>query len=481
MTHAVEVSDFAVESASGTRLLAPISLRVSAGTVAALTGPSGAGKTTLMRAILGHLPVGAAPVSGSIRVAGQDVFALDALALRSWRRRHIAFVSQDPGAALNPMMRISGLLREAGPRSTDLEQVGVLERVGLPARYLRRRPGELSGGEQRRIALAVALIRQVEVLVVDEPLAGLHGQLSNDIAGLLRSLATEAGVGVVVSGHNTRVLHQLADDVVSVGAAPAAPERLPVRMLDSGEPGPISLRARGIAATAGRKTLLGSVDLEIAAGEAVAVVGPSGAGKTTLSRVLAGIHTAASGSLEVDGRALAVGRGRRSRRDRRRIQLIPQNPLSTLNPRHTVLQALSRPLRLNGISSRTEIATRAASLLADVDLPADMLGRLPDELSGGQRQRVAIARALAGEPDVLICDEITSALHAATAESVMDLVERTQITRGIGVLVVSHDMAVVARYCRRIVVLADGVVVEHGDTATVLAEPIAPQTKVLVV
>lgn len=477
MTSGIVVEELAVRTTTGAELLAPVSLRVPPGAITALTGPSGAGKTTLMRAVLGHLAAGTVRASGSVHVHGQDVFALDRVALQVFRREHLAYVGQDPGAALNPARRIRSLFAEAAPRTGRAEQSAALERVGLPERVLRSRPGELSGGEQRRVALALALVRGAGVLVVDEPLAGLHGQLRNDIADLLRSLADGGEVAVLVSGHDTTILHRLADDTVSLGvhrAPPPARAALP----DPPAGAEVVLRADGISARAGRRVLLESVDLTVRAGEAVAIAGPSGAGKTTFARVLAGLHPDASGTLAVHGRPLGIGARRRTRRDRRRIQLIPQNPLSTLNPKRTVLQTLSRPLRLSGVRSR-EITGRAAALLRDVGLDPGMLSRYPDELSGGQRQRVAIARALAAAPEVLICDEITSALDAETAAAVMGVVDRTRAETGITVLVISHDISVVTGHCHRIVVLADGKVVEAGDTATVLAEPGTSDTRAL--
>ncbi|WP_280508025.1 ABC transporter ATP-binding protein [Nocardia flavorosea] len=479
MTTGVVVEELSIRARTGAELLVPTSFRVEPGTITAITGPSGAGKTTLMRAVLGHLAAGTIRVSGSVHISGQDIFALDRAALQTFRREHLAYVGQDPGAALNPAMRIRALLAEAAGRSAPAEPAAALERVGLPQHMLRSRPGELSGGEQRRVALASALVRGVAVLVVDEPLAGLHEQLRNDIAALLRSLAAEEKVAVLVSGHDTATLHRLADEVICLGEPRAA---LLSRLPATAVPGPVvdevALRAEAIAARAGSRLLLESVDLTVGAGESVAVVGPSGAGKTTMARVLAGLHPQASGRLEVNGRRLGVGAARRSRRDRRRIQLIPQNPLSTLNPKHTVLQTLSRPLRLSGTRSR-EVAGRAAALLQQVELDPAMLHRYPDELSGGQRQRVAIARALAAAPEVLICDEITSALDADTAAAIMGVIDRTRADRGISVLVISHDMSVVAGHCHRILVLAGGRVVEAGDTAAVLAEPSTPQTRAL--
>ncbi|MFI5717142.1 ABC transporter ATP-binding protein [Nocardia sp. NPDC051750] len=476
MTTGVVVEELSVRARSGTELLAQTSIQVPPGTITAITGPSGAGKTTLLRAVLGHLADGTTRAHGSVHVCGQDVFALEPRALQVFRREHLAYVSQDPGAALNPTMRIGSLLAEAAARRpTRAEQIAALGRTGLPERVLRSRPGELSGGEQRRVALALALARGAGVLVVDEPLAGLHGQLRNEIAELLRTLAADDKVAVLVSGHDTSALHRLADEVISLGTARATLR--PAALAEHAPEDKVAFRATGLSARAGRRTLLESVDLTVGAGESVAIAGPSGAGKTTLARVLAGLHTAASGTLEVNGRTLGIGSAR-SRRDRRRIQLIPQNPLSTLNPKRTVLQTVSRPLRLSGVPRRA-VPGRADALMRQVELDPALLHRYPDELSGGQRQRVAIARALAAAPEVLICDEITSALDTETAAAIMRMVDRTRIDTGIGVLVISHDMSVIAGHCHRMLVLADGVVVEAGTTGTVLGEPGTSHTRAL--
>ncbi|MEU2174403.1 ATP-binding cassette domain-containing protein [Nocardia sp. NPDC019219] len=663
----VAVAGLTVLGPDGRELAGPATFRIPAGTVTALTGPSGSGKTTVMRALLGQLPSATARATGSVSVAGHDVFALDRAALHRFRRRHIAYVGQDPGSALNPLLRVRALLREVAPRAPESTLTDTLALVGLSPDYLRRRPGELSGGQQRRVALARALIRRTGVLVLDEPLAGLHGALRTDIAGQLAALARERSAAILLSGHDTALVHSIADDIVELGAIlpasihpvrvsgspgkssvePEHPVRAnglpgkrsaesehPVRMSGSpgkssgvagaesehsveasglpgkssgvaaeqersvqvsglpgrssgvagaesehavrvdgslgqssgaavepryqvqgngspertfgasaepgtrplsatsadpaasrtiadvptaGEPaepvaaasgarqsrpdfdrarngsagslpaaddrpqGDVVLRAAGISASIDGHRVLTDIDLALAAGSALAVVGASGAGKTTLARVIAGLHASATGALELGGTPITVGANRRIRYGAGGIQLVTQNPRSALNPRRTVAQTLGRPLRRIGRVARRDLARRITELLAAVELSADLAARYPHELSGGQRQRVALARALAAEPAVLLCDEITSALDHHTAAAIMALLDRIRTERGTALLIITHDMALVAEYCPTLLVLDQGRIVETGDTETVLAAPTHNATSELLV
>ncbi|MGK8522180.1 ABC transporter ATP-binding protein [Nocardia asteroides] len=562
----VSVEDLTVLGPDGRELAGPATFRIPAGTVTALTGPSGSGKTTVMRALLGQLPSAAARTTGSASVAGHDVLALDRAALHRFRRRHIAYVGQDPGSALNPLLRVRALLREVAPDAPRSLLTETLALVGLSPEYLHRRPGELSGGQQRRVALARALIRGTGVLVLDEPLAGLHGALRTDIAGQLAGLARERSAAILLSGHDTALVHSIADDIVDLGAGRPAVRRVrPDRVSrkatavtagafaaldgpgrrasaalsgaaepdgaqpgttsvagtvsngrpmpdtagpDGGEPAdgrapradaanrhddqrsPLSeiegqpahvLRAQRISALIDGHQVLADIDLALGAGSAVAVVGASGAGKTTLARVIAGLHHGASGSLTLRGAPITVGPRRRIRYGAGGIQLVTQNPRSALNPRRTVAQTLGRPLRRIGRVPRRALGRRITELLAAVELSADLATRYPYELSGGQRQRVALARALAAEPAVLLCDEITSALDHATGTAIMALLDRIRAERGTALLIITHDMALVAEYCRRLVVLDHGRIVESGDTRTVLAAPAHSATSALLV
>ncbi|MGQ4616526.1 ATP-binding cassette domain-containing protein [Nocardia sp. R7R-8] len=488
-------------------LAGPATFRIPAGTITALTGPSGSGKTTVMRALLGQLPSAAARATGSASVAGHEVFTLDRSALQLFRRRHIAYVGQDPGSALNPLLRVRALLREVAPHASESTLTDTLALVGLSPDYLRRRPGELSGGQQRRVALARALIRRTAVLVLDEPLAGLHGALRTDIAGQLAALARERSAAILLSGHDTALVHSIADDIVELGVV-RSPSLLPAR--GNGTPPPpdlaaaaeraqtcnghrsaavsadnqapeVVLRAEGISATIDGHQVLADIDLALAAGSALAVVGASGAGKTTLARVIAGLHHSATGSLELCGDSIAVGANRRIRYGAGGIQLVTQNPRSALNPRRTVAHTLGRPLRRIGRVARRDLSRRIAELLAAVDLSADLAARYPHELSGGQRQRVALARALAAEPAVLLCDEITSALDHTTAAAIMALLDRIRSERDTALLIITHDLALVAEHCPRLLVLDHGRIVESGYTGTVLAAPAHNATSELLV
>ncbi|WP_234012423.1 ATP-binding cassette domain-containing protein [Nocardia cyriacigeorgica] len=484
----VVVNGLVVVGSNGQKLLGPISFRAGAGSVTAVTGPSGCGKTTLLRLLTGQLPEANARVEGSVAVAGREVLTLGSARLRVFRRDRIAYVGQDPGSALNPLMRVRTLLAEVARDSAEVTLLDALHQVGLSADHLDRRPDELSGGQQRRVALARALVRRTDILVLDEPFAGLHATLRSEIAGVISGIAA-TGVTVLLTGHDTGTVHAIADQVVELGSVSAREGR-------TAAPAPgdesIVLRAQGVGASINGNQVLSGIDFALARGSALAVVGASGAGKTTLARVLAGLHRAAEGSLDLDGARLPFAVARRNVRVRNGIQLVTQNPKSALNPRRTVAQTLARPLRRTS-SNRTEpvpgsittrmrhrlldrpskeqLRERITALLESVELDPGTAARYPHELSGGQRQRVALARALAADPAVLVCDEITSALDHATADAIMSLLDRIRTERGTALLLITHDMTVVAAHCPDVLVLDHGRPVESGPTATVLTAP----------
>ncbi|MGV9412726.1 ABC transporter ATP-binding protein [Nocardia sp. NPDC003693] len=501
--------------AAGDRFLVrEAGFRVEPGRLLALTGPSGSGKTTLLRALLGLLPPETARRSGRVAVLGADVFALTPDDLRELRRTRIAFVGQDPGSSLNPRMRVRTLVRELA--SDPAAVAPLLREVRLPAdaRFTARRPGALSGGQQRRVALARALARHPDLLLLDEPTAGLHPSLRDEIGDLLVHLARDRALAVVFACHDTDLVSRIADDVydltpphpsgvsaraVHTGRTPPATDPLGSRSDAAGShaavpaescavtPGAESsdsqsdslLAVRGLRVWSGGAQVLRDIDFAVGAGAAAGIVGPSGAGKTSLVRAMVGLQPAGGGVIELAGRPLRAASARRKREERRRIQLVPQNPLGALNPSRTVAATVGRPVLLHRRRPRREVPARVAELLDQVGLGAEFGARYPHELSGGQRQRVSIARALAADPDVLICDEVTSALDARTATAIMDLLSTLRARHTLTLILIAHNLPLIAAHTDTVLVLDAGRPVESGPTPTVFANPSHEVTRAL--
>ncbi|MFB7674763.1 ABC transporter ATP-binding protein [Kitasatospora purpeofusca] len=472
----------------GTALLTDATLTLTPGRVTAVTGPSGAGKTTLLHALVGALPPDARVTAGDLTVLGHDILALPPAELRRLRRHRLALVGQDPGSGLNPRMRVGRIVTEtaADRRATSVPELLRAVRLPVGEGIENRRPGSLSGGQQRRVALARALARKPAILLLDEPTAGLDAALRDDIADLLRELAGRDHLAVALTSHDPDFVARCADEVLDLRPhhlpAPAARRTAPAPAPSSGlvperVTKPVlevaALTARVGTGRAGREVFTG-LDLGLAPGTLTGVTGPSGCGKTTLLRSLAGLHRPEAGSVLLGGEPLAPTYRRRSREQRRRVQLVPQNPLGALNPARTVGATLARPLKLHFATPADRCEERVAELLTAVGLTPDHARRHPHELSGGQRQRVSVARALAAEPDVLLCDEITSALDAGTAEGIMALLRELRDERGLAIVLVSHDLPLVSAHADTVLPLGGPGPDPHAQRGPAEAEAEAP-------
>ena len=560
---------------TGPDVVSEVSFTVQAGQVLGLVGESGSGKTTVVLALLGHARRGLSISSGEVRVDGVDLLRLPAAKLRAVRGARVAYVPQDPSAALNPALRVGTQLKEAiRVHPGAVEDPGgrireVLQEAQLDATpdLLRRYPHQLSGGQQQRVGLAMAFACRPSLIVLDEPTTGLDVSTQRHVLDTIRSLCAAYGVAAVYVSHDLAVVGGLVTDVavmysgriIEVGSTarvfgdplhpytrgllkavpsplqatrltgidgqPPRPGRRPAGCsfaprcgfatgeCRSQQPEPVLIDARavrcmrvaqvresstGVAAALssvaaaagevpvlslrevsagyGRRPALTGVDLDVPAESCVAVVGESGSGKTTLARCIVGLHRNWTGDISFEGTSLAASTRDRPKQILRRVQYVFQNPYTSLNPRKTVGQIVAQPLEQYLRLGYRERSQRAARALADVSLAADFLSRYPDQLSGGERQRVAIARALVVEPDLLICDEVTSALDVSVQAVIVELLRGLQAERRIAMIFITHNLALVRSIAQSVVVLREGAVVEAGPVGQVLDRPADPYT-----
>ncbi len=564
-----------------------LSFRMDAGEAMGLVGESGCGKSTVALSIVRYLGRAGRLVRGRILFEGRDLATLDERELRAVRGRRIAMVYQDPMASLNPVMTVGRQLMEVptihegvGAAAAHTRALEMLREVKLadPATIMTRYPHQLSGGQQQRIVIAMALIAEPALLVMDEPTTGLDVTVEAAVLDLVRELRRRRRTAILFISHNLGTVVRVCDrigvmyrgELVEEGSvrqiftdprhpytrglldclpalgrdkrhAPLVPIPGQLEPTFARPPGcgfaarcvhvdrarctsaPIPLRPRdgarghrvacvraaelapwtrrrpdGTAADAAgasdpmistqrlsqlyhpRSGLFGAgrapvralrdVDVVAGRGQTLAIVGESGCGKSTLAKVLAGIEVATDGHVRLDGAEIG---------GRRKLQMVFQNPESTLNPSHTVGYAIGRALRRLRDGAPADPSAGVARLLEIVKLAPELARRKPRQLSGGEKQRVAIARALAGDPDVIVADEPVSALDVSVQATIVNLLAELQAAHGTTLVFISHDLAVVRYLADHVAVMYLGAVVEFGRVGSVFAPPYHPYTEAL--
>ena len=512
-----------------------LDLDIRPGETVALVGESGSGKSTIADAIIGLLPDNATISAGQVLVAptATDSAAgrLDVVSATEVQRQHlrgrvIGLIPQDPMVGLNPTQRIGVQVAEAvrlcgvDRRHVGAEVLAYLQRAGIDDPELRagQYPHELSGGLRQRVLIAIALAGEPQLIIADEPTSALDVTVQAKILDHLENLVLESGIALLIITHDLAVAADRSDRVVvlqhgriveqgSPSDILVAPREPYTRRLIAAAPG-LAHDGRIVPCyptvestpsdeapilvltdvskdygSAGRGTAfraLDEVSVTVARGRTHALVGESGSGKTTTARIALGLERPDSGRVVLDGTDITGLRWRQTRHLRQRVQLVHQNPFSSLDPRFTIGQTVTEPLVSFGIGNRRARSRRAVELLDQVSLPTWYLDRLPGELSGGQRQRVAIARALALEPELVLLDEPVSALDVSVQQQILDLLTELQTRLGVSYLFISHDLSVVAQISHTVSVLSRGRVVESGTVAAVFGRPISPFTHELI-
>jgi len=478
------------------------------GTVA-LVGESGSGKSVTALSILGLLPSNAR-VSGQILFDGKDLRQLSPRELRALRGAGISMVFQEPMTSLNPVFSIGFQIGEAlrehlvvSRREARGRVLELLREVGLSDADAKidRYPFQLSGGEQQRAMIAMAIACEPKLLIADEPTSALDVTVQKQILDLIAALQARRRMAMLFITHDLALVSQIAERVIvmrqgeireqgTVKQVFGAPRDEYTRMLLDARPridtirtrrrqgdAPVMLEARGLAKNFDGVAAVKGASFKLARGRTLGLVGESGSGKTTLGLMVTRLHEPSGGELRFHGEdARAMPR----LAFKRRVQIVFQNPYASLNPRFSIGATLTEPMRLHGIGAdQAERRALATELLAKVGLPASALYKYPHEFSGGQRQRIAIARALTLKPELLICDEAVSALDVSIQAQLLKLLRELQEESAMSYLFISHDLAVVKSMADEVMVMKDGEVVEMASAEEIYSAPKHPYTRTL--
>ena len=514
-TPLLEVSGLTVAYGDADPVVRDISFSVEAGNMTAIVGESGSGKTTSAMAALDLLGPSGTVLSGSIRFKGQELSGLTNAEWRRLRGTRIGLVPQDPNNSLNPLKTIGASVEDGleihgvgDGAERRRKAIALLERVGIddPERRYNQYPHELSGGMKQRVLIAAAVALEPEVLIADEPTSALDVTVQKTILDLLDEMRAELGLGIIFITHDLAVAGDRADDVVimergrvvehgPVSQVLTNPQQDYSKRLLANVPSlavadayrrpPVTpetlLTVSGLAKRYGDFTAVEDISFDVARGSTHALVGGSGSGKTTTGRAISMFNQPTAGSITLDGTELTGLSPKQQRGLRRRVQMVYQNPYSSLDPKMRVGEIVAEPLRNLAGASKREALTRADEFLDRVALdPARFANRTPAQLSGGQRQRVAIARALIVQPELVVLDEAVSALDVTVQAQILELLEDLQRELGLTYVFISHDLAVVRQISDTVSVFSRGRQVEYGATNDVFAHPKHDVTRELI-
>ncbi len=508
-----------------------ISFSINKGETFALLGESGSGKSITALSIMRLLPAAARINQGNIFLDGKDLLTLPEYAMRDIRGRRIAMIFQEPQTSLNPVLNVGQQIGETLKRHKNLRgveqrrrSIELLESVGIPEaeRRISEYPHQFSGGMKQRIMIAIALAGEPDLLIADEPTTALDVTIQAQVLDLLRELQKDTGMGILFITHDLAVASEMADDVAVMRygkiveqnsrdafyANPVHPysrelfDALPSRSKRDAEVESVQttmdsddrhtlLKVRDLKVhfpikkgllkkTVGFVRAVDGVSIDIYSGQTFAMVGESGSGKTTFGKGILQLLHASDGSVVFDGQELTQLKGKALRQKRSDIQIVFQDPYSSMNPRMMIADVIAEGMIAQGIGgSKQQRLKRVDELLEQVGLEPSHKSRYPHEFSGGQRQRICIARALAVEPKLIVCDEPTSALDVSVQAQILELLKDLQKNMGLGYLFITHNISVVEYLAHYVAVMYQGRIVEQGTVDEVLTNPQDPYTQKL--
>ena len=503
-------------------LLDNLSFELLPSEILSIVGESGSGKSITAKSILGLLPKNFS-VSGEIRYYEKNLIQTDEKEMLSVRGHEIGLIFQEPMTALNPVLSIGEQLTESMIISRKVDSkiayemaLEMLNRVGIPHSKERmlQFPHEFSGGMRQRILIAMMMLMEPNILIADEPTTALDVTIQAQILDLLSALVQEKKMSMILITHDMGVVAQTADRVlvmkdgkkiedgkveeIFVGSNEDYTKQLLAsvpRLTSNSEfkenlPKSNLISIENLSKSFLRNTFfskkkisvnaLENISLQIGHGEVVSLVGESGSGKSTLGRILLKLTNADKGTIRFDGLDFYNNKSTELKKFRSTIQIIFQDPYSSLDPKRTIGYSISEPLIIQNKYRATEIQEKVRKLLTAVGIDPDSAKRYPHEFSGGQRQRIAIARAISTEPKIIVADEPTSALDVTVQAQILELLLKLKDEQNISFLFISHDLAVVQQVSDSVAVLCEGRILEKGSTSQVLQNPLNGYTKSLI-
>ena len=547
----LEIKDLSI-AFNGRTVVEGLNLTLERGKTLGIVGESGSGKSVSTLALMGLLPRNAT-VSGSAKLDGTELLALDEEGFRNIRGKRISMIFQEPMTSLNPVQRCGAQVVEMLRQHEEVSDQEAHERVislfkevllPRPEKIFDSYPHEISGGQKQRVMIAMALINNPDIIIADEPTTALDVTVQKTILELLKSLQEKFGISIIFITHDLGVIAQIADDIlvmyrgkmVEQGSAreilhhpkelytqgllacrpplDSRPERLPTveEFLNVNElpnnkvteysttPLPsysatqplIEVRNLDVTYTL-KKSLFGKplqtlkgvdgISFDIMEGETLGLVGESGCGKSTLGRALLHLIDHSDGSICYRGQSLDTLSRHQMRALRPKLQIIFQDPYSSLNPRITIGDAIAEPLKVHGLKGLKDskgLREYVLDLMQQVGLNPDWYSRYPHEFSGGQRQRVCIARALILQPELVVCDESVSALDVSVQAQVLNLLNDLKRQHNYTYLFITHDLSVVKFLSDRIMVMQKGKIVESGTPDEIFSHPQTEYTHTLI-